>query len=1060
VWTPKRVLLLAGGFVLFLTAYGVYSHFLGGIDGLPSLPEEYAPMSTGQLPPLPPVSENEAERKLRVAFGEDCDEAKRKIKLELEAKGVVLAAQQMTFRQDGRVLLTPFSVALFGKERPESRFPEINTVRCQEALLTFDKPVNNETEMFGRKIIAGELRGDIWIFNNRGTPQHDDDISLFTQGPLKYEEALHRIWTEEVVQVTDPQYKPKLTTIAGTGMYLYLTSDPRPTNSPPASPPKTKKETVTGVERIELRSDVEMNLWVDARSGFLGSSKNRQEGEAPAEPLPPSRKDAPPPEKAKVVITTQGPFCYNLRTDHATFDLSPRAVSRPNVVTVHRVNEPEGKYDQLDCDHLELQFHRKDTGTPQPTPDERPDGLDIESARATGKEVVLTSDAEVLEARGNDFYYDRRTHLSTLKGSPRMWALKEGNEIEAPELQLFDVKGGQQATAVGEGHIRMLDKAKGTRPLEARWKEKLIYAKDGPHDLLTLKGDATFLDHEHGQELQAQLLKVWLEPSEETAGPAESDHQRRKPHHLDAIGQVSANSPEMRVHDSERLVIAFKDAPPAQGRLPSEPPAPSAASRGGADLKSVLPDKPASGTASQSVLPEKPANGSDPPGPAKPKKPMDLSARLIKADVLRSGSKNDLDKVWCEGAVRVVQEPATPEDKAIDIRGETLQLTHHVDGNVLAVTGEQAHVQHDKLLIIGPEVNIDQTTNEAWVNGPGAMRMPSQKNFDGSDRVKPVDLVVHWNKHMLFDGKEARFWGNIQAEQDTGRLACQVMRVDFDRPVSLRDGSMNGPSPKVQKLVCDQDVWVEDSTWQGARLVSSKLIRCPVLDMDNDTETDESLVNASGPGLVRIFQLGTKGEVLPAPPSGTSSRAASAPPAGNGAVRRQPAGATKPASATPAKQEEEFKLTQITFMGKMFGNNKTRVVTFLDGVRVVHVPTDDPNLKINEDRPPPGSLNLNCERLQVLSHKLQGDRTYQEMIATGRVAVEGQAFSGRADIVKYDESMEKITLEGTASNLAVLEQQPSAGSEPEKKLKGRKIIYMRLTGEAHVEGGRGITYKP
>src|SRR5262249_44680862 len=151
--------------------------------------------------------------------------------------------------------------------------------------------------------IAGELRGDIWIFNNRGTPQRDDDISLFTQGPLKYEEALHRIWTEEVVQVTDPQYKPKLTTIAGTGMYLYLTNEPKPSNASPASPQKTKKEAARGVERIELRADVEMNLGVDARSGFLGAGKKgneaalapKREGEAPAEPLPPAPKDAPLP---------------------------------------------------------------------------------------------------------------------------------------------------------------------------------------------------------------------------------------------------------------------------------------------------------------------------------------------------------------------------------------------------------------------------------------------------------------------------------------------------------------------------------------------------------------------------------------------------------------------------------------------------------------------------------------------------------------------------------------------------------------------------------------------
>src|SRR5262249_33645786 len=46
VWTPKRVLLLASGFVLFFAAYAGYARVLGGIDGLPALPDQY-------LPPVP-----------------------------------------------------------------------------------------------------------------------------------------------------------------------------------------------------------------------------------------------------------------------------------------------------------------------------------------------------------------------------------------------------------------------------------------------------------------------------------------------------------------------------------------------------------------------------------------------------------------------------------------------------------------------------------------------------------------------------------------------------------------------------------------------------------------------------------------------------------------------------------------------------------------------------------------------------------------------------------------------------------------------------------------------
>ena len=41
MWTPRRVLLLILGVVLFGAAFGVYLRFLGWIDGLPQLPDEF-----------------------------------------------------------------------------------------------------------------------------------------------------------------------------------------------------------------------------------------------------------------------------------------------------------------------------------------------------------------------------------------------------------------------------------------------------------------------------------------------------------------------------------------------------------------------------------------------------------------------------------------------------------------------------------------------------------------------------------------------------------------------------------------------------------------------------------------------------------------------------------------------------------------------------------------------------------------------------------------------------------------------------------------------------------
>jgi hypothetical protein len=1075
VWTPKRILLLAAGFAVFLTAYVVYAYFLGGIDGLKPLPGDYQPI-VGLGPVLeltaPPASL--VDEKLRLAFGTDCDEIKnRKNKIDLGAKGMVLAVQSFEVLKDGRVKLTPFSLALFRKETANAKYPEINTVQCNEAYVTFDRPVSNLAEMANRKIVAGELRGDIYVMNNRRTPQRDDDISLFTQGPLHYDEARHLIYTAADVRLTDPQSKPKPMTMAGTGLDIYLTADTKSGTSQPGAAAKSKGRGPNGVDRVRIRNDVQMNLWVDAK-GFLesaGTGKDESEPDAvrpgnsaramgqktakpeATKPDPPSNQSAKKapvqPEKAQVVIITQGPFEYDPRTDQATFDIVHNSGARPNVVTVDRLNEREGKLDHLACDHLELQFHRKAGNEVGESAESRAEALDIETARATGKDVIVTSDAAVLEAHGTDFFYDKRARLSTLRGDPQMWALKEGNEIHAPELQLLDSSAGQQATALGEGYISILDKVAAKRQIEAHWKQKLVYGKDGKLDLLTLYGDAAFVDNENGQRLQADTLKVWMEPPPVgKEGPAASKEVQaganptgRKPHHLEAIGHVQAHSPELHVHETERFVVRFKDAPPM--------PAPSPAVR---SEEQVPPDgapgvKPPEQETkdNRQTPPGRPGRASD--NAPKTRQPIDLSARFVLADVLTYGNRSDLEKLLCEGAVQVHQDPAGPDERGVDIRGETLELQHKLDGNILTVTGDHARVQLDKIDIVGPQVNIDQTANEAWVDGMGVMRMPSKANFDGSPLAHEADLTIHWQKRMYFDGQNAEFRGNVQAEQNNGHVACKKMQVVLDKRMSLREGNRGAQSAKVQKLVCEDDVWIEDSSYRDKdkRLVSNNRIHCPLLGVDNEVESNESIVSASGPGLVRIFQLGTKGETFPA---GRGPGLASGP-----VDKRAPKSNAKPVKP----EEEEYKLTQIGFEGRMVANNKNETATFYDHVVVLNLPTEDCDLPLDESRPPKDGFYLSCEKLIILRHRQPDGTTQLEMQAHRRVKIIGPDFAGSAEEVKYDETKDQLILVGSEGDPALLDKQETKGGD-RKRFKGKLMIYAPKTGDLKGDGIREISF--
>lgn len=1065
MWTPKRLLLSLAGFTLFFTAYLLYARFFGGIDGLTPLPDTYRRDEKAASAPLPDTAprENVAVRKLRQAFGAGSPELERPVQLDMPEKGLVLAIDDgivMPEPQNHRVKLVPFSLAIF-RGNGKDGFPEINTIRADEAYLELDRPIKNLIEIGNRRIIGAELQGEIQLINNRRTETVTDDLSLFTKGPVFYEEKRALIWTPKDVKIIDLQNEPEPTTITATGMYIYLTQgSPSPAKNPAGNQTLKGGERISDVEKIELSSNVRMDLW-DSQSGFLSAGKPAPKAVTdPGFVGPPN----PPPSKpkSKVVITTNGKFVFNLKTNLATFDI-PHGFSRhPEIVRVVRENEnDQGKRDQLECDHLELQFHRKAVSDPKASAGEKAASREIESAHATGKDLTLTSDTEALTAFGNDLFHDAAKKISVLKGTPKMVALKDGNEIQARELWMGGAgqKEGQQAVAIGPGEISMLQRTadgKMARTLKARWQDKLVHIKEGAFDCLTLTGNAAFDDPQNGQKIRAELLRVWLEPS----GPkVEGEEKHPRPHHVEAKGRVTADSPEIHIKEpTENLVIWFKDIPvkadaspitengelriagkgskndiPVIGTAPFEARASTAAvaqaSPGGKERVQLSDKQKSLGADASAATYSAPTPSGTPAGPEKPKKPIDLSAHAVEVYVLRNGQKNDLERLWCEGTVHVHQDPETPEDKGVDIRGDSLQLDYAPEGGVLLVFGNSrnlASVQFNKMSILGPEVTIDQRSNKAEVHGFGSMRMLSETNFEGAKLAQPTVLIVQWKDNMNFEGKFAEFYGNVQATQENSRLLCQRMTASFDRPISLKDGNKAGQNPKVDNLMCDQSVEIEEKVIQGEQLVSIRRLVSPYATMDNA----KKLFYTSGPGEVRIFQLGSSDDFLNKPP---------------------PRGAVAKKEAT-----QEYKITHVRYGGTLQGTTgEPRMATFFDNVEVVHVPATRPDMIIDIDKMPEGGMYMHCEKLTVWTHRLANGRNSQEMRAEHKVRVQTKEYYGNSDVVTYDEAQDKVIFKGGKGNPAVLYQYIGPGVPP-NRISGEKIFYWRNSNKFEVENSTGL----
>ena len=276
----------------------------------------------------------------------------------------------------------------------------------------------------------------------------------------------------------------------------------------------------------------------------------------------------------------------------------------------------------------------------------------------------------------------------------------------------------------------------------------------------------------------------------------------------------------------------------------------------------------------------------------------------------RGKEKNTLQKLQAEGYVHVVQAPAKADEKGVDIKGAELTMMYHPEGNFLVVEGDPegkagvaqddlAQMLMDKIFIIGPEINIDQAANKAWVEGPGAMQMDSATNFQGEKLAKPVPLTIHWNDEMFFTGKHAEFRKGVQAEQDNSHLACKELSVFFDHAISLKEGNHDGPPPRVKSLVAYEGVRVEDRTLEGDRVISYHRLVSRVLNMDAlepedagpkpAAGSDGNEIHAPGPGDFRTFQRQGADDGPFGPPRPAGAKAEAAKPGA------KPAGAPRPA---------------------------------------------------------------------------------------------------------------------------------------------------------------------
>lgn len=716
-------------------------------------------------------------------------------------------------------------------DRPVSGFADMSKAKLLRLELVSDPEATTEDKR----------RGFVHVTNNQRSDDRNKSLVMRTPGPLFYRDPKNAdrraagpdVWTDAAIEIVDRQNLPRAygapapetattrakdlqeagvvpdilagrryppPTVTAVGLKVYL-------DDPAAKAAAEKKGSAgfSGVRRLELGEKVLLNLWVDASQSVM-AAPGSGDGTSPL-----GVRDEPPAavavlgglftaaqsirrlDRALLQVETLGPFAYDAERNVGRFDVVPQAEpSVQDYVQVHKL-PPRGGTQRLFSQVLEIEFNGPLAGGKEPeakaaavAPAAGPSFKELRAWTYTpGRLVMVSSDADRLNAFGTELVHDQGKNRTVLKGSP-VTAIR-GNEVradkkEAGESVLTAGAAGRPATLTmttttttgpagpkratgslieGAGTMKLFDPNSGTQSVEAAWGRSMSHTREAAQgrelDLLTFTGAASFDDRKADFWLKGNVLKLWLDPAGQGGGQA-------LPHQVQALGDVTSHSPDYDIERADHLNVVFTEgtarptpravaaAPAAPAPTTTPPPAGAPAVASAPEAKEEPKPKPPIrlrarliNTTVERVATKNDFAGLDPPGSKMPGlSPADPASRPV-----TGGTKYQLKQASCEGGEQVNgrlvplvhQDPADPSKhpRGLDIYGNSLHLDQTPDGGVMTVTGEAGRpgqVHHEGMSVVGPKVVIDQLRNKLLVEGGGSLAMPAGSTLAGGEPQK------------------------------------------------------------------------------------------------------------------------------------------------------------------------------------------------------------------------------------------------------------------------------------------------------------------------------------
>jgi hypothetical protein len=441
------------------------------------------------------------------------------------------------------------------------------------------------------------------------------------------------------------------------------------------------------------------------------------------------------------------------------------------------------------------------------------------------------------------------------------------------------------------------------------------------------------------------------------------------------------------------------------------------------------------------------------PGERTPTQTFDVRGDLVRLQLLmleqaeQRKTATHIHDVTIEGGARLIEtKTKKPGDEPLVVQGDRLQVAQADSDEVqVNVSGKPATVEARGLALVGAKINLDRATNRLWIDGPGRMRLPVDRDMNGKALLQPQTMDIDWQGGMQFDGKTVVYDRAVTARGEHQSLKADSLEVSLQKRIDFNDPQMPdenknrlppvrggdaGQSANVEQLICRGGVSIQNKTFDDkGQQLSVDQMQMREITINQVT----GAIQGRGPGWITSVRRGS--------PGGTP---------GLGSPKATPSPEDKP------KKGDGLSFLNVRFEGPIGGNVHRRELSFSDQVRAVYGPVKDWREELDPDVPDklsPGAVLLNSDQLivrQMPALTRDGDPT-AEMEAIGNALVEGETFTARTHKLSYSQAKNLLVLEGNGTTDAQIFGQPQPGGHTPHTAAQRILIWLTESRVERVE---------